>query len=49
MVILKSDEEIELMKPSCGLAARTLDMIAEYVRPGVSTQKLNDIFCVRKT
>lgn len=31
------------MKPSCQLAAKVLDMIEPYVKPGVTTQELNDI------
>ena len=43
MIILKSDEEIEVMRESCQLASRVLDMIGEHVVPGVSTLALNDI------
>ncbi len=43
MIDLKTDSEIDAMKSACGLAAKTLDMIEEYVRPGVTTLELNDI------
>lgn len=43
MIILKSDAEIDAMKPSCRLAAETLNMIERYVRPGISTLELNDL------
>ena len=43
MIQLKSDREIDAMRPAGGLAAKTLAMIEEYVRPGVSTLELNDI------
>jgi methionyl aminopeptidase len=40
---IHSDDEFEGMRKSCDLAARTLDMIGEYVVPGVSTDQLNQI------
>lgn len=43
MIVLKSDAEIDSMKKSCQLAARVLDMIEPYVKPGISTLELNDI------
>ena len=36
-------EDIVSMKKSCKLAAETLDMIGDYVEPGVTTQRLNDL------
>ncbi len=36
-------EEFVGMRASCNLAARTLDMIYEYVKPGVSTEKLDSL------
>lgn len=43
MIVLKSDAEIDAMKPSCRLAAQTLRMIESYVKPGITTLELNDI------
>lgn len=43
MISIKSQREIELMRESGRLAARTLDMIAPYVKAGVSTLEINDI------
>ncbi len=40
---LKTPSEIEQMKASCQLAADVLVMIEEYLQPGISTQKINDI------
>ncbi|MDC0948969.1 type I methionyl aminopeptidase [Gammaproteobacteria bacterium] len=40
---IKTDEEIAHMRVACALAARTLDMIEEHVRPGVTTEQLNTI------
>ncbi len=43
MIHIKTDEEIELMRKSCRLAAETLLMIEPYIKPGVTTNRLNDI------
>lgn len=43
MIVLKSDAEIDAMKPSCRLAAQTLQMIESHVKPGITTLELNDI------
>lgn len=43
MIIYKSEEEIDLIKKSSQLAASTLNMIEDFVKPGVSTLELNEI------
>ncbi len=40
---IHSSDEYEAMQKSCTLAAETLDMIGEYVVPGVSTNKLDQL------
>lgn len=42
-VILKSAEEIELIRESSLLVSKTLAEVARIVAPGVTTQKLNDV------
>jgi methionyl aminopeptidase len=42
-VTIKSADEIEKMRTSGRLAASVLDMIAEHVRPGITTEALNRI------
>ena len=42
MVTIKKDDEIELMRRSGKLAAEVLLMIASYIKPGVTTNELND-------
>jgi methionyl aminopeptidase len=42
-VVLKSAEELERMRLAGRLAAEVLDFIAPYVKPGVTTGKLNDL------
>ena len=43
MITYKSGREIDLMKKTGRLAAQTLDYIAPFVKPGVSTLELNDL------
>ena len=40
---IHTDEEFGSMRKSCLLATKTLDMIGEYVIPGVSTNELDKI------
>lgn len=43
MVHIKSREEVEGMKPACQLAADTLVMIEPYIKPGISTDEINEL------
>ena len=43
MIYLKSDAEIDLMRPAGALSAELLDRIEPYVKAGVTTLELNDI------
>lgn len=43
MIQIKTDEEIETMRESARLAAEVLLMIEPYVKPGVTTNRLNDL------
>src|SRR5690606_19060291 len=43
MISIKSAREIELMRQTCSLAARTLEYIESYIKPGVSTEELNQL------
>ena len=43
MIHYKTEEEIKLMKESCRLAAEVLLMIEPYVKPGVTTERLDQI------
>lgn len=43
MIHIKTDEEIEIMRKSCKLAAEVLLMIGPYIKPGVTTNRLNDM------
>ncbi len=43
MINIKSKREIELMRQSCQLAAKTLKYIEPFILPGTSTDKLNTL------
>lgn len=43
MIYIKSEEEIELQRESSLLVGKTLAEVAQYVKPGVTTQKLDEI------
>ena len=43
MIVLKSEREIEQMAEAGMVVARTLDLLREHVRPGVTTAELDRI------
>ncbi|NTV02940.1 MAG: type I methionyl aminopeptidase [Chlorobiaceae bacterium] len=43
MITIKSEREIELMRESGALVARTLDMLGEQIQPGMSTKRLDEL------
>ena len=43
MINLKSDAEIDQMKPAGGLAAKLLELVSEHINPGVTTLELNEL------
>ncbi len=49
MIILKTDEEIELLREANLVVARTLGEVAKWVAPGITTRRLNQIAdeCIR--
>lgn len=47
-IIVKTAEEIELMREACRVTATILDEVGEIIRPGVSTEQINS-FVHRRT
>ncbi|RMH62432.1 MAG: type I methionyl aminopeptidase [Zetaproteobacteria bacterium] len=43
MIHIKTREEIEAMRPACRHAANTLVMIEPYIKPGITTDEINDL------
>src|SRR3989339_1767477 len=42
MALIKTEEEIELLRIGGKILARILKELAEYVKPGISTEDIND-------
>ena len=42
-VTIKSEDEVKQMRIVCRLAAEVLEIVEKHVRPGTSTEALNDI------
>ena len=47
MIILKSERDLEAMRPACAVAASVLDEVAAYVRPGLTTREVDDYAAAR--
>ena len=43
MIYLKTDEEIELLREANLVVARTLGLMAEWVAPGITTRRLDQL------
>jgi methionyl aminopeptidase len=43
VITLLSSRELEKMRKACQLAAQLLDYLTPFVKPGISTQELNDL------
>jgi len=43
MIIIKNSQQIDGIRDSSRLAAKTLDYLSAFVQPGISTQKINDL------
>ena len=42
MIILKSERDLEAMRPACRVAATVLDEVAAFVQPGVTTRAVDE-------
>ena len=43
MILIKTAEEIELLRASNQLVSKTLAELAKYIKPGVSTERLDQV------
>jgi methionyl aminopeptidase len=50
MIILKSERDLEAMRPACMVAAKVLDEIAAFIQPGVTTRQVDEFAakCVKQ-
>jgi methionyl aminopeptidase len=47
MIILKSERDLEAMRPACALAGQVLDEIAAFVKPGLTTRQVDEFAAER--
>lgn len=43
MIVLKSQKDIEKMRPACVLSAEVLQLAGELIKPGISTKELDNL------
>jgi methionyl aminopeptidase len=41
MIILKTERDLEAMRPACAVAATVLDEVAAFIRPGLTTKEID--------
>jgi methionyl aminopeptidase len=42
MIILKSERDLEAMRPACAMAATVLNDVATFIQPGITTRDVNE-------
>ena len=42
MIILKTERDLEAMRPACAVASTVLEEVAAFIRPGVTTKQIDD-------
>jgi methionyl aminopeptidase len=47
MIILKSERDLEAMRPACAVATAVLGEVAAFIRPGVTTKQVDDFAASR--
>jgi methionyl aminopeptidase len=47
MIILKSERDLEAMRPACAVAGTVLEEVSAFVQPGVTTKDLDDFAASR--
>jgi methionyl aminopeptidase len=47
MIILKSERDLEAMRPACAVAGAVLEDVAAFVQPGVTTKDVDDFAASR--
>jgi methionyl aminopeptidase len=47
MIILKSERDLEAMRPACAVAAKVLDEVAAYIQPGATTLQVDEFAAER--
>jgi len=47
MIILKSERDLEAMRPACAVASTVLEEVAAFIQPGVTTQQVDNFAAAR--
>lgn len=47
MILLKSERDLEAMRPACAVAGQVLSEVAAFIRPGVTTKQVDDFAAER--
>jgi methionyl aminopeptidase len=47
MILLKSERDLEAMRPACAVAGTVLDEVAAFIQPGVTTRDVDEYAAVR--
>jgi methionyl aminopeptidase len=47
MIILKSERDLDSMRPACTVAAKVLDEVAAFIKPGLTTRQVDE-FAARR-
>src|ERR1043166_445974 len=47
MIILKSERDLEAMRPACAVASLVLNEVSAFIQPGVTTQQVDDFAASR--
>jgi methionyl aminopeptidase len=42
-IVLKTESDLESMRPACALAAKVLNEVAAFIKPGVSTRQIDTV------
>ena len=47
MIILKSERDLEAMRPACAIAGAVLNEVAAFIKPGVTTKQVDEFAAER--
>ena len=47
MIVLKSERDLESMRPACVVASTVLEEVAAFIQPGITTQQVDDFAASR--
>ena len=47
MIIIKSERDLEAMRPACTMAATVLNDVAAFIQPGITTRDVDEFAASR--